>query len=196
MKKIIAVLIGLVLLGAPQMRAQQYNDGPKNDFNISYGYFTVSQFAAVMGGVLGAAFTLGHAAPTDILSTGSLQLEYLHKTNNWLWLGGGVSGEIDTLVMQGKDSDGKPTGNTTRSNINTLNAFATAKANWLRREKMAMYTRLSAGVFTAIGEETSLAPSVQLGLLGCEFGSVKNRGFIELGIGMHGIISGGYRILF
>ena len=196
MKKVIAVLIGLVLLGAPQMRAQQYNDGPKNDFNISYGYFTVTQFATVLGGVFGAAFSLGHAAPTDILSTGSLQLEYLHKTNNWLWLGGGVSGEIDTLVMEGRDSDGNPTGNPTRTNINTLNAFATAKANWLRREKMAMYTRLSAGLFSAFGEETSLAPSLQLGLLGCEFGSVKNRGFNELGIGMHGIISGGYRILF
>jgi len=189
-------LIGLVLLGAPQMRAQQYNDGPKNDFNISYGYFTVTQFATVLGGVFGAAFSLGHAAPTDILSTGSLQLEYLHKTNNWLWLGGGVSGEIDTLVMEGRDSDGNPTGNPARTNINTLNAFATAKANWLRREKMAMYTRLSAGLFSAFGVETSLAPSLQLGLLGCEFGSVTNRGFIELGIGMHGIISGGYRILF
>lgn len=196
MKRIIAVLIGLVLLGAPQMRAQQYNGGPENDFNVSYGYFTITQFATVMGGVLGAAFTLGHASPTEILSTGSIQLEYLHKTNYWLWLGGGISGEIDTLVMQSKDSEGAPSGNPTKSNINTLNAFATAKANWLRREKMAMYTRLSAGVMAAIGEETSLAPSIQLSLVGIEFGGLTNRAFVELGVGMHGILAGGYRHLF
>ena len=197
MKKIIAVLIGMMLLAAPQMRAQQYNDGPKNDFSVSYGYFTIPQFAVVLGGVFGAAFTLGHAAPSDILSTGSVKLEYVRKTNYWLWLGGGISGEIDTLVMEGRDSDGNPTGNHTRSNINTLNAFATVKANWLRREKMAMYTRLSAGVLAAIGgDETSLAPSVQLSLVGCEFGGLTNRGFVELGVGMHGILSGGFRHLF
>lgn len=196
MKRIIAVLIGVMLLGAPQLRSQQYNEGPVNDINISYGYFTVTQFATVLGGVLGAAFTLGHAAPTDILSTGSLQLEYLHKTNSWLWLGGGVSGEIDTLVMEGRDSDGNPTGNTTKSDINTMNVFATAKANWLRREKLALYSRLSAGVFAAFGEEPSLAPSVQLGLIGFEAGNLNSRGFIELGIGMHGVISCGFRHLF
>ena len=196
MKRIISVLIGLTLLAAPSLRAQQYNEGPVNDFNISYGYFTLTQFATVMGGVLGAAFTLGHAAPTEIYSTGSLQLEYLRKTNYWLWLGGGISGERDTLVMQGKDSDGNTTGDPTKSDINTLNVFATAKANWLRREKMAMYTRLSAGIFTAFQEESSIAPSIQLSLVGIEFGGLNNRAFIELGVGMHGIISGGYKHLF
>lgn len=196
MKKIIAVLIGLVLMGGPVARAQQYNDGPVNDINISYGYFTAGQFVAVFGGVLGAAFSLGHAAPTDICSTGSIQVEYLRKTNYWLWLGGGVSGERDTLVMESRDSDGNPTGNTSRSDINTMNVFATAKANWLRREKLALYSRLSAGVFAAFGEEPSLAPSVQLGLIGFEAGNLNSRGFIELGIGMHGVISCGFRHLF
>ena len=37
MKKIVTVLIGLMLLGAPVARAQQFNDGPVNDINISYG---------------------------------------------------------------------------------------------------------------------------------------------------------------
>ena len=196
MKRIIAVLIGLVVLAAPQMRAQQYNDGPKNDFNVSYGYFTASQFATVLGGVLGAAFSLGHAAPDDIRSTGSIQLEYLRKTNNWLWLGGGLSGEKDILVMSGRDSDGNATGTPSRSDINSLNIFATAKANWLRREKLAMYTRLSAGVLTTFGDGSGLAPSIQLSLVGIEFGSPSSRGFVEVGAGMHGIIAGGYRILF
>ena len=136
-------MIGVMMLAAPQLRAQQFNDGPVNDINISYGYFTAGQFVAVFGGVLGAAFSLGHAAPTDIRSTGSIQLEYLHKTNYWLWLGGGVSGERDTLVMEGRDSDGNPTGNSTRSDINTMNVFATAKANWLRREDGALLAPLS-----------------------------------------------------
>ncbi|MBP5795512.1 MAG: hypothetical protein J6W07_01570 [Bacteroidales bacterium] len=196
MKKIITVLIGLVMLGAPLVRAQQFNDGPVNDINISYGYFTAGQFITVFGGVLGAAFSLGHAAPTDIRSTGSIQVEYLRKTNYWLWLGGGVSGERDTLVMEGRDSDGNATGNPTKTDINTMNVFATAKANWLRREKLALYSRLSAGVFVGFGEDPSLAPSVQLGLIGFEAGNLNSRGFLELGIGMHGVISCGFRHLF
>ena len=195
MKRIIATIIGLVLLSTPALHAQQYNDGPKNDFNISYGYFTAGQFVTVLGGVFGAAFSLGYATPSDIYSTGSIQLEYLRRTNSWLWLGGGVSGEVDTLVMDSKDSDGNVTGSS-RSNINTFNAFATAKANWLRREKMAMYTKLSAGILTTFGDGDGLAPSIQLSLVGIEFGGVNNRGFVELGVGMHGILSGGYRHLF
>ena len=194
MKRIIATLIGLVLLGAPQLKAQQYNDGPVNDFNVSYGYFTAGQFITVLGGVFGAAFSLGYASPSEIYSTGSIQLEYLHKTNYWLWLGGGVSGEIDTLVMDSKDSDGNVTG-TSKTDINTFNVFATAKANWLRREKMAMYTKLSAGILTTFKED-GLAPSIQLSLVGIEFGGINNRGFVELGLGMHGILSGGFRHLF
>ena len=197
MKKIIAVFIGIALLGAPQVRAQQYNGGPENDLNVSYGYFTVGQFATVLGGVFGAAFSLGYATPSKIRSTESIQLEYLHKTNSWLWLGGGVSGEKDILEMSGRDSDGNPTGTSSHSDINSLNVFAAAKANWLRREKLAMYSRLSAGLFTVFGDEKpSLAPSIQLGLVGFEAGSRNCRGFVEIGVGMHGILSGGLRHLF
>ena len=196
MKKIIAVLIGMALLGAPSLKAQQFNGGPRNDFNVSYGYFTLTQFATVLGGVFGAAFSLGHATPEDILSTGSIQLEYLHRTNSWLWIGGCVSGEKDTLVMSTQDSDGNVTGKS-NSDIITGNLCFTAKANWLRRQKMAMYTRLSAGVFTTFGQDdNSLAPSIQLSLLGLEAGGQNFRGFMELGVGMHGILSGGFKYLF
>ena len=196
MKKIIAVLVGLALLGAPSLKAQQFNGGPRNDFNVSYGYFTLTQFATVLGGVFGAAFSLGNATPQDILSTGSIQLEYLHRSNNWLWLGFNVSGEKDTLVMSSTNTEGGAS-STSSSDIITGNLCFTAKANWLRRQKMAMYTRLSAGVFTTFGEDdNSLAPSIQLSLLGLEAGSQNFRGFVELGVGMHGILSGGFRYLF
>ena len=195
MKKIIAVFVGLTLLAAPSMRAQQYNGGPRNDFNVSYGYFTLSQFATVLGGVFGAAFSLGNATPQDILSTGSIQLEYLHRSNNWLWLGFNVSGEKDTLVMSSTNTEGGSS-TTSSSDIITGNLCFTAKANWLRRQKMAMYTRLSAGVFTSFGDDTSLAPSIQIGLLGLEAGGQNCRGFVEIGAGMHGILSGGFRYLF
>ena len=196
MKKIVAVLIGLALLGTPSLKAQQFNGGPRNDLSVSYGYFTIPQFAVVLGGVFGAAFSLGYATPEEILSTGSIQMEYLHRSNNWLWLGFNVSGEKDTLVMSTKDSDGNVTGKS-NSDIITGNLCFTAKANWLRRQKMAMYTRLSAGVFTTFGEDDdSRAPSIQLSLLGLEAGGQNFRGFMELGVGMHGIVSGGFRYLF
>ena len=196
MKRIIAVLIGIMLLGAPALKAQQYNDGPRNDINVSYGYITIPQMAAVLGGVFVAAFSLGNAEPSDIYSTGSIQLEYLHRTNNWLWLGLGASGEKDTLVVQTKDSDGNVTGNN-NTDILTASVFGTAKANWLRRRKMAMYTKLSGGVFTTFDkEDKSLSPSFQLSLLGLEAGGENFRGFVELGVGMHGILSGGFKYLF
>ena len=195
MKKILAVLVGFMLAGAPMARAQQYNGGPANDLSLSYGYFTATQFAAVLGGVFGAAFSLGHATPEDILSTGSVQVEYLRKVNYWLWLGGAVSGEKDTLVMSSKDSDGNTTG-TSNSDIITGNLCVTAKANWLRREKLALYTRLSAGILTSFDEDPSIAPSAQLSLIGFEAGNQACRGFLELGAGMHGIVCGGFRYLF
>ena len=163
--------------------------------SVSYGYFTASQFVAVLGGVFGAAFSLGHATPEDIMSTGSIQLEYLHRTNNWLWIGGSLSGEKDTLVMSSKDSDGNTTG-TSKSDIISGDLCFTAKANWLRREKLALYTRLSAGILTTFQAESSIAPSVQLSLIGFEAGNQNCRGFVELGAGMHGIISGGFKYLF
>lgn len=196
MKKVIAVLIGLALLGTPSLRAQQFNGGPKNDLSASYGYITIPQFAITLGGVLGTAFSFGYANLEEILSTGSIQLEYLHRTNNWLWIGGCVSGEKDTLVMSTKDSDGNVTGKN-NSDLITANLCFTAKANWLRRRKMAMYTRLSAGAFTTFGEdENKLSPSIQLSLLGLEAGGENFRGFIEVGAGMHGILSGGFKYLF
>ena len=196
MKRIIAILLGISLLAAPTLRAQQYNEGPENDLNFSYGYFTVSQFATVLGGVFGAAFTLGYASPSSIRSTGSLQLEYLHKTNTWLWLGGGIQGEGNTLVMDSKDSEGNTT-NSQSTDIITGSVFATAKANWLRREKLALYSRLSAGLFVSFDtDDTGLAPSIQISPIGFEAGGLQWRGFVELGVGMHGILVGGVRYLF
>ena len=196
MKRIIAILIGITLLGAPSLQARQYNDGPKNDFSISYGYFTLPQFAVVLGGVFGAAFSLGHAVPQEITSTGSIKIEYLHKTNYWLWLGAGLSGEMDSLVMASKDSDGNVLSQVT-NNIITGNLVATAKANWLRRPKFAMYTKLSGGIFTTFGnDDNQISPSIQLSLLGLEGGGQNFRGFIEFGAGMQGIVSGGIKFLF
>ena len=196
MKRIIAIMIGIVLLGAPTLRAQQYNDGPRNDFSVSYGYFTIPQFAVVLGGVFGAAFSLGYAAPSEITSTGSVKVEYLHKTNYWLWLGAGVSGEKDSLVMVSKDSDGNETGKSS-SDIITGNVVATAKANWLRRPKLAMYTKISGGIFTTFGDDDNkINPSIQISLIGLEGGGENFRGFIELGAGMQGLVNGGFKFLF
>jgi len=195
MKKLLVVLMSLAIVGAPSLQARQYNEGPRNDISASYGFITISQFAMAFGGVLGAAFSGGQAAPDDILSTGSLQLEYLHRSNNWLWMGFNVSGEKDTLVMTTKDSDGNVTGKS-NSDLITGNLCLTAKANWLRRKRMAMYSRLSGGVFTTFGEETNLAPSFQISPIGIEAGGQNFRGFIEIGVGMHGILSGGFKYLF
>lgn len=196
MKRIIAVLIGITLLGTPSLQARQYNDGPKNDFSISYGYFTIPQFAVVLGGVFGAAFSLGYATPSEITSSGSVKIEYLHKTNYWLWLGAGLSGEMDSLKMVSKDSDGNVL-STMTNNIITGNLVGTAKANWLRRPKFAMYTKVSAGIFSTFGDDDNqISPSIQLSLLGLEGGGENFRGFIEFGAGMQGLVNGGLRFLF
>ena len=53
MKKLVALFL-CVIVAFPVFAK---NDKDRNEFSITYGQYTIPQFAYVMGGVLGAAFT-------------------------------------------------------------------------------------------------------------------------------------------
>jgi hypothetical protein len=56
MKKLVALFL-CVIVAFPVFAK---NDKDRNEFSITYGQYTVPQFAYVMGGVFGAMFTAGH----------------------------------------------------------------------------------------------------------------------------------------
>ena len=58
MKKLIAFLLCLIVV----VPVFAKNDKDRNEFSVTYGQFTVPQFAYVLGEVFGVMFTLGHAS--------------------------------------------------------------------------------------------------------------------------------------
>ena len=192
-RKFIAMVAAALITAVPSARAQQYNDVPVNDLHINYGYFTITQTAAVLGGVFATAFSGGNADLERITSTGNITVGYEHRINNWLWLGGELGGEKETLYM-GKDDSGA----VDKSDITSFCVLATAKANWLRREHFAMYSkvRLGAMYLPTNGTSEKLAFSPHISPVAFEAGSQSALGFLELGLGVQGVIIGGVRFRF
>ena len=193
MKRLITIAAAALMVAVPSVRAQQYNDVPVNDLHINYGYFTITQTAAVLGGVFATAFTAGVADVESITSTGNIMVGYEHRVNDWLWLGCELGGEKDTLSM-GKDGSGT----VDKTDITSFCALATAKANWLRREHFAMYSkiRLGAMYLPTNGSSEKLAFSPHVSPIAFEAGSQNVLGFLELGLGVQGVIIGGIRYRF
>lgn len=193
LKKLIAITIAAIMVAAPSVKAQQYNNVPVNDLHINYGYFTITQVAAVLGGVFATAFTGGAADFDKVTSTGNIMVGYEHRVNDWLWLGGELGGEKETLYMSKNGS-----GPVDKTDITSFCALATAKANWLRREHFAMYSkvRLGAMYLPTNESENSFAFSPHISPIAIEAGSQSVLGFLELGLGVQGVIIGGIRYRF
>lgn len=195
MKKILTIILAVLVAARPSVNAASFNDGPDNEFHASYGYFTVMQMAAVVGGVLGTAFSAGLASMDELNSTGSFNLGYMHRVNNWLWLGADVFGERNTLSFS-STSSGEKVSDSEPANLSALNLMFTLKADWLRRERVALYSSLGAGAFYQPDSDTPVNPSLQVNLIGLEAGGQYLRGYLELGLGMHGVIAAGIRRFF
>ena len=88
MKKFIALILCIIVV----MPVFAKNDKDRNEFSITYGQFTVPQFAYVMGGVLGAAFTVGHFSFENPKMIGAMGVEYVATgtrrptgSSSWAW---------------------------------------------------------------------------------------------------------------
>ena len=195
MKKLTALLLCIVLV----MPVFAKNDKDRNEFSITYGQFTVPQFAYVMGGVLGAAFTVGHFSFENAKMVGAMGLEYVHYVNNWLGFGGAAMCDYMTATALSVASDGTKTPNG-KFQLGVASVMPVVKFAWLNRPHVGLYTKLAAGAgytFTNGGEaKDNFMFALQATPIGVDFGGERFRGFVEAGLGMQGIVSGGVRWLF
>lgn len=127
-------------------------------------------------------------------SNGTVSLSYLRSLNNWLWLGVNVDYENVKIDLQDYSTD-----EISSVNVNCIPAMVMARADWLRRANVTLYSKLGVGVVTAVIEKGGIknykvAP--QLTPIGVEFGANHVYGFMEGGIGLQGTLVYGVRFLF
>ena len=195
MKKLLATLLAVSVVFAGYAK----NDKDKNEFSITYGQITVPQFAYVFGGVLGAAFTLGHFTFDNTHMIGAAGFEYVHYVNNWLGFGGLVLCDYMTADAYSVDGDGNKTPNG-KFDLGFASAMPVVKFAWFNRPHVGLYSKLAAGAGLTFANddsfENNLTWSGQITPIGFEFGGESFRGFLEAGVGMQGVVSGGIRWLF
>ena len=195
MKKLVATLLALAVVFAGYAK----NDKDKNEFTITYGQLTVPQFAYVFGGVLGAAFTLGHFTFDNAHLFGAAGIEYVHYVNNWLGFGGMVLCDYMTADAYSVASDGTKTPNG-RFDLGFVSAMPVVKFAWFNRPHVGLYSKLGVGAGLSFDDDSSFGENItwsgQITPIGVDFGGESFRGFVEAGVGMQGIVSGGVRWLF
>ena len=193
MKKIITIL--LCFLIALSVNAKDY----KNELSFTYGQFTVPQFAYVMGGVLGVAFTAGHFTFENSKFIGTTGFEYIHYTNDWFGYGGTIVCDYMTSDAYNVSSEGEKTYNG-KFNLGFISIMPNVKFSWFNRERVSLYSKIAVGSGLVFDNDDSLENNItlaaQISPIGVDFGNNSYRGFAELGIGMQGILNVGIRKLF
>ena len=192
-------LVTLLLCLSVPFSALAKNDRDRNEFSITYGQFTVPQFAYVMGGVFGAAFSLGHFSFDNAHLIGGAGVEYVHYVNDWLGFGGALVCDYMTADAMSVDSDGNKTPNG-KFNLGYASAMPVVKFAWFNRPRVGLYSKLAAGVGYSFANDDSVKDNIgfafQATPIGVDFGGESFRGFVEAGVGMQGIVNTGVRWLF
>lgn len=190
MKKIITT-ISIALMLLTNAIAQN-----KNDIAIEYSQFTVPQGVYLIGGVFGAAFSLGNFSFDNTIFTGALGVEYNRNVNNWFSYGGYIGAEYitsDTYTMK----DDVKTYNGGHYNLGFISIMPTCRFKWFTKEKIGMYSKVGVGVGAVFdngdGIENNIAPTFQLSPICVDFGNSTLRGVCEIGFGMQGIVTLGIK---
>ena len=196
MKKLVSLLLCMVVV----IPALAKNDKDRNEFSITYGQYTVPQFAYVMGGVFGAMFTAGHFTFENPKMIGAAGVEYVHYVNGWLGFGGAAMCDYMTADAMNVDSNGNKTPNG-KFKLGVVSAMPVVKFAWLNREHVGLYSKLAAGAgYTFTGDNTEIKDNFMFAFqatpIGVDFGGERFRGFVEVGIGTQGIANVGVRWLF
>lgn len=195
MKKLVTLILCIIAVFPVFAK----NDKDRDEISIVYGQATVPQFAYVMGEVFGAMFSLGHASFENPHMFGAVGVEYVHYVNDWLGFGGAVIADYMTATAMNVASDGTKTPNG-KFEMGYLSVMPVVKFAWFNRERVGLYSKLGFGAgysFTGDSEpKDRFGFSAQLTPIGVDFGGEQFRGFVEAGIGMQGIVSGGVRWFF
>lgn len=186
---------------APQSNAYREN---MQEVNLQYGYFTLPQLAVLMGGILIPAFSAGQVIVSNLISTGSIGLQYYHYIGSGRWaFGVDASFEYTSLKAAPKSNPE----NVSQARMSFVSLMPGVKAEWFNTPHFGMYSKLSLGVTGYFstqkdtnGVDSSIKPAaifaLQANPICMEFGSPAVRGFIEAGFGTQGIIMGGLKYCF
>ena len=202
MKKVVIALLALgCLLAAPAAQAQTINEWAPNELSASYGFSLIGTSISSIINMAGIASQFSEEAGEEIAmitsggSRGVINLNYLYHPNRILGVGASVGFNRVSVNMQDK------TDKLTAASANIIFAMVDAKANWFRRDIFGMYSKLGLGVMCINGnlmEEVGgnlWLPTGHLSLIGMELGR-QFCGFMELGLGMQGIVQAGVKLHF
>ncbi|MBQ9548304.1 MAG: hypothetical protein IJV01_03990 [Bacteroidales bacterium] len=198
MKKLIAVALIALILGAPAVRAQEPSF--KNEIDVSWGAFPFQDFIMGYGAILLTIFSLGSLSFENGFSTGTVNVEYYRTLNKTFAVGGIVNG-----LFAGADVMKRQSGEYVKDGelrYGSIFLMPSAKAYWFRHSHFSMYSKLGlgAGLFFSAGSSSEdlpeFIPAAQLSPVAIELGGDQHRGFLEIGAGMQGLLVAGYRYAF
>lgn len=200
MKRLVIAVVSFLLLASFAAGAQADTlttpvplQSYKNSFYVSYGGLGLSEAAIVLGVAIisvPAAAIAGKGTDFDFRMSGNVQFGYARSVTKWLWVGGDFGYEYLDVLNEGSEG-----GN--NSGLHWATLMASAKADWFRRENVAMYSKLSAGILGLVNlNEVSISPAFHVTVYGIEFGSPQVRGLVEIGAGFSATISAGLRYRF
>lgn len=164
---------------------------PTDELNFSLAYFTYPQVQYLAGGVLVSiiAGLFGvSGVPTVFFAPGALGVEYDHYFGNVVALGGGVALDYVLAPFLGSGL--------------YVSVLPDVKFRWLYRNKLRMYSKLSAGCSVGFGASIYSGETTphaffawELTALGFEFNTSRDdlKMFFDLGIGTQGLFSFGIK---
>ena len=188
--------------------AQKYERSiPDAELNFGYGIATVGDFAILFGEVLAMGFSLGHYTIKDMYMTGAFSVEGYFKTADWLYvggiasyehIGGDVYNKTGTVTNENgeKESQYEFKG---KQHFDMVMPMLSIKPFWFNHKKVSMYSKVAGGAFCMFSnspgsDSSSSSPefswAAQITPVGVEFGRTW-RGYVELGVGMQGILNFG-----
>lgn len=200
----VAILALCCLAAASRVQAQTYyKQIHPNEISASYG---VSLLGSMIGTVINKADLVSgliddkdYVAVKNGGTKGILNLGYTCQLNKTISVG--ATAGINRMSVNLEDNEGKLTA--AAANIYTL--MATSKFDWFRTRSdvFGMYSKVGLGVMAMHGElvedkalqGTLWLPTGHLSLIGLEVGRGFS-GFMELGVGMQGIVQAGIRARF
>lgn len=184
--------------------ASQWVIAQRNSVSIGYGIVTTDQFITAFSGALAGAFTgtfMGGTV-TNTKSTGAIALSY-HRFNATNRVGVGLALVYDKLSA---DIVNSTKTKISSSSTQAITAAVEGKFKYNKGDHFNIYGLLGAG-YTFNRTSYDPPPSsgkdsfdnshfnFQVTPIGVQFGSAV-KGFIELGIGYKGLVSGGLQFNF
>ena len=187
----------VAMMTTVSVNAQNVDDEPRNQIAISYGYMSNSNWIDAFEN-FSEAIVGGRADNETFI--GPISVEYFYRLNNPL-----VNvGAIVAFGLSKEDVHGAYDGDLKHNYYTFMPAM---KLDWFRREHVAMYSKIAAGITYRTEKidykgqrnddtDNSVHFSGQLTGFGVEFGSREFRGFVEGGFGEQGLFLAGLRCRF